>query len=223
MWVLVVIVCYGVMSAVPFLQFYVLSLFTDTAKFYKSHSIVREVWMLSSQALYVALDSLLAGGACWLALRRVRGATPLVMELLAGWKIIGALFGIGVVCFLPLYFGTWAGHVWFTHRLVPRPLFDPIWESIACMAFTFVFGFATLPLALAPLFAIDQNMSLIGSIKASCKVLLPKFGQVFLLLNLAYLASRSGVILCGIGLLFTIPIYWLTLAMVYDQATSQVT
>lgn len=60
--------------------------------------------------------------------------------------------------------------------------------------------------AYAPIIAIDRGTSPVDSIRQSIDWVKDNFGQVFLILLVSYIVYIVGAILCGVGLLVSIPV-----------------
>jgi len=68
-----------------------------------------------------------------------------------------------------------------------------------------------------PLLALDQGMTPGEAFSESFKAALPNFFPILGLLIVAGLASALGFIACCVGILFTLPLYYLTMAVVYHD------
>ena len=72
-------------------------------------------------------------------------------------------------------------------------------------------------LCFVPLLILDRNMSPIEAISASYETLKQHAFQMFGLVFIAGLLSALGFCLCGFGVLFTMPIYIVTLGLTYNN------
>ncbi|MCZ4560424.1 hypothetical protein O4160_06180 [Rhodococcus sp. IEGM 1401] len=77
--------------------------------------------------------------------------------------------------------------------------FIPFLGTVLLIAIGFLANFALT-------FLIDRNQSAIESIKSSVDLTVKNFGPMLLLLLLLAAINIGGALLCGLGLLFTIPI-----------------
>lgn len=72
---------------------------------------------------------------------------------------------------------------------------------------------------LAPFFVVYRRYSASEALQASWRIVLAKF-PAFLLLNLAlWLILATGILLCCIGFLAALPVYYLALASAYEDVT----
>jgi uncharacterized membrane protein len=132
-------------------------------------------------------------GIVWITLKHCRGEEVLFGDLFRGYEIFGASFLAGIVFSLMVGAG-------LIFCIVPGLILGAL--------FCFVFPFM-----------LDRGLSFPDAMKASLELgkgrhdLLDR-GFFFLL---ALLAGLSGIVLCGVGLLFTWPFMWAAIAVAYED------
>jgi uncharacterized membrane protein len=75
--------------------------------------------------------------------------------------------------------------------------------------------------AYAPLLALDKGLSPGEAIKTSIDWVKGKFGEVFLILLVAYLVQLAGACLCGVGLLVSTPVSLVAIVYSYRALNNE--
>lgn len=75
--------------------------------------------------------------------------------------------------------------------------------------------------AYAPLLALDKGLSPVEAIKTSIDWVKGKFGEVFLILLVAYLVQLAGACLCGVGLLVSTPVSLVAIVYSYRALNNE--
>ena len=72
-----------------------------------------------------------------------------------------------------------------------------------------------------PYFIIDKGMGAIDAIKASIDLVRNNVGQVVILVLLTYVANFIGQLLCGVGLLASVPVVAIATAYLYKRLLNE--
>ena len=159
------------------------------------------------------LSGVFQAGFAWMILRQARGEKAEVGDLFAGFQrnlgnliLEGLVSGLIIGAFMiPAIAAIGIG------VLVGAKNNDP---SIALIGVGVLLALAALPVvvylavswAFSSLLVIDRQMGFWDAMKLSRATVGPLFWTVFLLLFLAALIGGAGVLACGVGVLFTMPI-----------------
>lgn len=128
-----------------------------------------------------------------LALRQVRGDDTGLNEIFDLRGAAGSLLGLCAVL----------------------TLISTVTDELCCL------GFLIMPLFMfAPFFVIDNNENPFAAISSSFSTLRSQYGMALYFYIVSNLLLSFGGLLCCVGLLFTFPIFTLSLAVGYDQFTT---
>lgn len=72
---------------------------------------------------------------------------------------------------------------------------------------------------LAPCFIVYRRYSAAQAISASCRIVVKKYPQFLFFNALLWLVLVAGFMICCVGLLATLPVYYLALASAYEEIT----
>jgi hypothetical protein len=167
------------------------------------------------------------GGGLWmagmerLALLKIRGVPAPITELfnlegqwmrIAGFSLLLPLAFIPVVVLIFGIFGLLAG---LSYRFVPAlslvfVIFGYLLVLVASLVFQSLSKFG-------PLLIVDQKLSITDAFVLSFKTLWPHVLPTVGVVICATLLSALGELACGIGLIFTMPILYVTTAVVYND------
>ena len=75
--------------------------------------------------------------------------------------------------------------------------------------------------AYAPIIAIDRGTSPVDAIRQSIKWVTDNLGQVFLILLVSYLVYLAGALVCGVGLLVSIPVALVAITYSYRALNNE--
>ncbi|AIE86773.1 hypothetical protein OP10G_3405 [Fimbriimonas ginsengisoli Gsoil 348] len=132
---------------------------------------------------------ILSGGMMRMAVKQVYGEQISALDVFAGFKNFGSAFGACLLMLLAIYL-----------------------SAIACLVpALFVSG----ALAFTPVIVIDQQVGGAEAVKRSFNALKPHAWLMFCLLFVAGIISGLGMCLCGVGVLFTYPIYTAVIGLHY--------
>jgi uncharacterized membrane protein len=73
--------------------------------------------------------------------------------------------------------------------------------------------------SLAPLFIVYRGYSAFQAIAASWKLVSKKYFQFLLFNFLLWMLLLAGFMLCCVGLLAALPVYYLSMAVAYEEIT----
>lgn len=144
----------------------------------------------------------MAAGFFWVALRLKDGASPAptATDVFKGFEVFVPTFLFGLVLGVSLY-------------IVNQVLgFVPVLGWVAAMLATIAIAalvFFALPLI------VDRRMEFVPAVKASVELVKPVLPQFMLFVFLAGLAGGVGALLCGVGLVLTLPISYCAMAVAY--------
>ena len=131
----------------------------------------------------------LQGGLQNMAYNRLEGRPIEIGDMFSGFQSFGSLFIAGAVAQIATFIG-------FVLLVLP--------------------GFYVIgAVQLAPLMIIRQNKSGVEGLKESAKLLGSQAWLMFLIVFLSGILSAMGCLLCGIGIIITFPIYYVTVTMIY--------
>ena len=128
-------------------------------------------------------------GLIEIGIRKVEGTPTNVGDLFVPFRRFGQLFLAGLIVGVIVTVGTFL-------------LCLPGLLALAVLAFT-------------PIFVYRQNLNALDAIKMSYQTLQRDMWMMLAVLFLAGLASMVGVCACCIGIIFTMPIYSVTVALIY--------
>lgn len=149
----------------------------------------------------------LYGGIYMLMLKRIRGQDATIADLFEGFSkaflplMLGQIV-IGILTFLSAFlFVAAVGAMAVLHR----PMFIPFGILLAVIGIIPAIYLATCWIFSLPLI-IDRGMDFWSAMELSRKTVSRHWGQVFILVILSGLVSLAGLLLCGVGMLATVPI-----------------
>jgi len=142
-----------------------------------------------SSLLQVPVSAFTTGGLLRMAINQLRTGTANIGDIFSVTDVFPALVGVYFVATLAIYVG-----------------------AIFCILPGLLLG-GLLMLAI-PL-VVNQRLGASEALSLSWNTLKPHVWAAGFLLFVAGLASASGILLCCIGILFTSPLFYLTVAIVY--------
>lgn len=146
----------------------------------------------------VTIGSVIAAGMVTMTLKALRGEVPEFSDISTGFQ--NNPFGIMAVTFI----FTFAVNTGFNACYIPGFLIGGVW--LIC-----------IPLML------EKNLGPIAALKESYRWMQEHYVMAAVVYLLASLVAGLGGLACGIGLLVTMPVYFATTAVIYeDLRTSQV-
>jgi hypothetical protein len=170
----------------------------------------------------------LSAGAYFVTLKQLRGEPWSFGDFFAGFRYWVPLFIISAIsqviywaCFFPMNAVNLA-FAFMQDRSNPDSTMAMV--SVVALLLLFVIGLvvylfvAVRYLTLAPYLVIDANMNGIDAIKGTGILSRGHFGQWFGALFLAGLIGGVGVLGCGVGALFTMPIFFILITALYLQS-----
>ena len=144
-----------------------------------SGGFVAIIWSLTLSAVVFIISFIIQAGVYRAGLGVTKGETPSVAQLTETTNI-----GAYIVTVILVGLGFLVG------------LFLCILPGIAWLIFT----------AYAPILALDKGMGPGEAISTSINWVKDNFGQVFVILLVSWVVYIAGAILCGVGLLVSIPV-----------------
>ena len=172
----------------------------------------------------------LVGGVVWFTLRLLRGESPTVGDMFSGFSrqtgqlILGSVVQglITLACMLP--FMVMAGVLGFSanaRRGQANPEMFTVGLVIA-MAFAGLIAFvAIMYLTTVWIFSyflmMDKRMKFWDAMQLSRRRVAQRFWMTLLFIFVGGLISGAGVVLCFVGLLVSMPLYWGMLAYLYED------
>jgi len=143
----------------------------------------------------VALGTIICGSIVLMALKAVRGGTPEVGDIALGFTTnpVGLLIA-GFLVGLGTTLGTYM-------CLIPGLLLGGLW-------------FITTP------YMLDRGLGPIEAMGASWSTMKDNLVMAAVIFLLSGLAAALGVCACGIGILVTMPLIYVTQAIIYEDLTS---
>lgn len=183
---------------------------------------------LISGVMMSTLVPQLSAGAYYATLKQMRGQPWSFGDCFAGFRFWVPLFIVGAItqfvywlCFLPMSVVT------FGFQLMQDPRNPDPTMAMVSLALMLVLGLIGLLayvfvsiryLVLAPYLVIDANLNGIDAIKGNAILAQGHFGQWFVAMLLAVLLGMVGVVACGVGALFTMPMMFILMTGLYLQA-----
>lgn len=139
-------------------------------------------------AAVLVVSAFLRAGMFTLALKQVRGQPIAIGDMFSAGRVVVPLLGLVLISGIAEYFGSIA--------IVGGYILGGLWLA-------------------ADLLVIDRGMGPVDALRASWKALQPEWlmAAVFFFV-IALIASLGGVV-CGIGALFTVPLFFLSIAIIY--------
>ena len=153
----------------------------------------------------IVLSAITTSGMYQMALKQLRGQTLRVGDMFANIKKSGPVFGL--LLLLGLVGGLIGG--------VLGALLGPIMGPFASFVTSIPSYIAGALSSLSVLLVLDQNMSPVDAIKESWTKLKSEIWIALAFILVASMASTIGGLACGIGLIFTLPLYYLCVALMY--------
>ena len=163
--------------------------------------------------LLAGIDAIFLGGLYRMALRQKRGEAISVFGLFSALSQSLPLFAVGVV--VPAVMGCVEGAcLWPLHRFLPRTS-----VSVTANGYLVLKTLLDSPLMFAPLLAVDVGASageaLLGSVRLMQSQL---FRGVRFYIAASFIGS-IGLVLCGVGMLATYPVFLISIALAYLALT----
>jgi uncharacterized membrane protein len=144
-----------------------------------------------SSILYAAVNAFFMGGLFKMAFKQLRGESLEISDLFTGRDLFLPLWGASLLISL----GVSAGMLFC---LLPGLLLSGLWMF-------------TIPLI------VDKRMGVLEAMGKSFETLRPHMWSAVGYQIVVGLISALGVLLCGIGIIFTAPITYLAIAILYRQ------
>ncbi len=148
-----------------------------------------------------ALQGPLALGMIGIVLSAVRGGSPQIPALFDGFNRLVPAFLASLCISAPSILASLAGSSFLSMILFPINL-----------VFLFLFG-------LTYLFMSDKKLDFWPAMQSSMQTVMKDVGLWLVTYIVVFVLSCSGVIACFVGLLVTVPMGMIVLALAYDQVT----
>ncbi len=163
--------------------------------------------------LLAGLNAILTGGLYRMALQQKRGEAISVFGLFSALPLSLPLFAVGAV--VPIILGFVEGAcLWPLHRFLPR-------TSVSITGNVYL-GLTTLLnslLMFAPLLVLDAKANAAEAIVGSVRLLRGQLLRGIWFYVVASFVGGVGLILCGVGMLATYPVFLLSIALAYLALT----
>ncbi|MCX6366175.1 MAG: hypothetical protein NTX57_05640 [Armatimonadetes bacterium] len=153
----------------------------------------------------IALSTIITSGMYQMALKQLRGQTLSLGDMFANINKAGPVLG------LLLLLGLVGGLVGGVLGAILSPILGPF-TSIVTSLPSYIAGALS---SLSVLLVLDQNMSPVDAIKESWTKLKSEIWIALAFILVASMASSIGSLACGIGMIFTLPLYYLCMALMY--------
>jgi uncharacterized membrane protein len=140
-----------------------------------------------------------------MALKQLRGQALSLGDMFANINKAGPVLG------LLLLLGLVGGLVGGVLGAILSPILGPF-TSIVTSLPSYIAGALS---SLSVLLVLDQNMSPVDAIKESWTKLKSEIWIALAFILVASMASSIGSLACGIGMIFTLPLYYLCMALMY--------
>ena len=151
------------------------------------------------------LSAITTSGLYQMALKQLRGQTLAVSDLFANIRQAGPVFG------LLLILGFLGGIVGAILGAIAGPILGPF-AGIVTSVPSYILGALS---SLSVLLVLDQNLSPLDAVKESWAKLKSEIWIALAFILVASMASTLGSIACGVGIIVTLPIYYLSVALMY--------
>ena len=153
----------------------------------------------------IALSTIITSGMYQMALKQLRGQALSLGDMFANINKAGPVLG------LLLLLGLVGGLVGGVLGAILSPILGPF-TSIVTSLPSYIAGALS---SLSVLLVLDQNMSPVDAIKESWTKLKSEIWIALAFILVASMASSIGSLACGIGMIFTLPLYYLCMALMY--------
>lgn len=193
-------------------------------------AVIGMVIPLVGNVVSIFITGPLVGGVVWFTLRLIRGETPTVGDMFSGFSrqtgqlILGSVVQglITFACLLPVM--VVAGVLGFSAN-ARRGQGNPEMFTVALIIGMVVAGLiafaAILYLTTVWIFSyflmMDKRMKFWDAMQLSRRKVSQRFWMTLLFIFVGGMISGAGVILCFVGLLVTMPLYWGMLAYLYED------
>lgn len=130
-----------------------------------------------------------------------------------GWKLaIWSAIYASPVLIISMMYSTFSGHAQNAVNPDIGALFAGLFLFLGA---TIVVQILIFPFFLTPLLIVDQRLSIAGAAAVSWKQVSKMYFRALAFYMVMGLVAGSGVVLCGIGLIFTLPLFQLAIAVAY--------
>ena len=164
--------------------------------------------------LLAGIRMIFAGGLCRMALRQKRGEVISVSNLFSAFPESLPLFLVGIV--VPAALGLVQGGIlWSLHFSMPPTAARLTVDKVAWIAPIFLHGL----LMFAPLLIVDAGASAPEALHGSVRLLGRQWLRGIGFYIAASFVGGVGLLLCGVGMLATYPVFLLSIAAAYLALT----
>lgn len=198
-------------------------------------TVISAIPVLGGLGQMAIMGPLFGGLACFY-LKLVRGQDARVGDAFCGFgpRFLPAMLGgilislMSALCFIPMI--AIVVVIVFSLGLTSPEQFehlekfrqDPPWGMIGLAAFGLLITFVLMTVVSTLLqfsyaLILDKGLDVMAAIRLSARRVWKHFGQMFLLVFLGGLVSGLGVLLCFVGMLFTVPWFLATMAVAYER------